>query len=66
MKKLGEKFLKWYLAVRYNEKGATAVEYAIMVALIAVVIILAVTALGGTIRDKFFSVSNSIASTSTP
>lgn len=53
MKKLGEKFLKWYLAVRYNEKGATAVEYAIMVALIAVVIILTVTALGNAIKAKF-------------
>jgi Flp pilus assembly pilin Flp len=30
-----------------DEKGATAVEYGIMVALIAVVIIVAVTALGG-------------------
>ena len=33
-----------------SEKGATAVEYGLMVALIAVVIIVAVTALGGTLR----------------
>ncbi len=38
---------------RHDEKGATAVEYGIMVALIAVVIIIAVTALGGTIEDTF-------------
>ena len=46
MKKLGEKLMKLYLAIRYAERGATAVEYALMVALIAVVIIVAVTALG--------------------
>ncbi|GAB3568116.1 hypothetical protein GCM10027405_29480 [Arthrobacter alkaliphilus] len=37
----------------HDEKGATAVEYGIMVALIAVVIIIAVTSLGGTIQDTF-------------
>lgn len=36
-----------------EEKGATAVEYGIMVALIAVVIIAAVTFLGGGIKDMF-------------
>ncbi|WP_336712335.1 Flp family type IVb pilin [Arthrobacter sp. USHLN218] len=36
-----------------EEKGATAVEYGIMVALIAVVIITAVTLLGGGIQDMF-------------
>jgi pilus assembly protein Flp/PilA len=36
-----------------DESGAPAVEYGLMVALIAVVIIAAVTALGGSVRDKF-------------
>ncbi|MHA7281432.1 Flp family type IVb pilin [Arthrobacter sp. TMS2-4] len=36
-----------------KEDGATAVEYGIMVALIAVVIIAAVTLLGGGLRDSF-------------
>ncbi len=36
--------------IRRDEKGATAVEYGIMVALIAVVIIVAVTLLGGTVE----------------
>ena len=36
-----------------EEGGATAVEYALMVALIAAVIIGAVTALGTASRDKF-------------
>ena len=40
-------------ACRREEKGATAVEYGIMVALIAVVIIVAVTLLGSTLADMF-------------
>jgi pilus assembly protein Flp/PilA len=44
-----------------DEEGATAVEYALMVALIAVVIILAVTFLGGTIRNIFCDVGTNIA-----
>lgn len=42
--------------VRRDETGATAVEYGIMVALIAVAIIAAVTLLGGTISDTFSKV----------
>ena len=53
MKNLSELFLKRYLAVRYSEKGATAVEYAIMVSLIAAVIITVVTALGQKTLDLF-------------
>ena len=46
------------LSVRLHrdEKGATAVEYGIMVALIAVVIIVAVTTLGGSLNEMFESV----------
>ena len=40
-----------------DERGATAVEYGLMVALIALVIIGAVTALGTTLNDKFNSAS---------
>ena len=40
-----------------EEKGATAVEYGIMVALIAVAIIAAVTALGGQLDTLFDSVT---------
>ena len=52
-----------YLAsrLRREEAGATAVEYGIMVALIAVVIIVAVTLLGGTLTDMFTQVSCSIS-----
>ena len=43
-----------------NERGATAVEYGLMVALIAGVIILAVTALGGKLTSIFDSVKNAM------
>lgn len=47
------------LAVRLqrSEKGATAVEYGIMVGLIAVVIIVAVSLLGGQLNTMFETVN---------
>ena len=46
--------------LRRDQRGATAVEYGIMVSLIAVVIIVAVTALGGTLKETFNSVQCSV------
>lgn len=43
-----------------KDRGATAVEYGLMVGLIAVVIIVAVVALGGTLEDLFAKVNNDI------
>lgn len=43
-----------------SEKGATAVEYGLMVALIAIVIIAAVALLGGNLRDLFNQVAASL------
>lgn len=43
-----------------SERGATAVEYGIMVALIAVVIIGAVTAIGLSLESKFGEVNTAI------
>ncbi|SDP37618.1 pilus assembly protein Flp/PilA [Arthrobacter sp. ok909] len=43
-----------------DEKGATAVEYGIMVALIAVVIIAAVSLLGTQINDAFKSITSEL------
>jgi pilus assembly protein Flp/PilA len=43
-----------------EEGGATAVEYALMVALIAAVIIVAVTALGNNAEDKFTEVGTAV------
>jgi pilus assembly protein Flp/PilA len=52
--------------LRSDEKGATAVEYGIMVALIAVVIIAAVSLLGGSLNDMFKSVNCGITTPATP
>lgn len=49
-----------------NQKGATAVEYGIMVALIAVVIIGAVTILGTRTRDTFTTVGNAVQQPAAP
>jgi pilus assembly protein Flp/PilA len=46
--------------LKRDEKGATAVEYGLMVGLIAVVIIGAVSLLGGQLDDLFTSVSDSL------
>ncbi|WP_374967935.1 Flp family type IVb pilin [Terrabacter sp. BE26] len=43
-----------------SEKGATAVEYGLMVALIAVAIIAAVTTLGTKISGMFTNVSSKV------
>ena len=47
-----------------EERGATAVEYALMVALIAVVIIAAVTLLGENASDTFNTVATEVDSAS--
>ena len=46
--------------LKKETKGATAVEYGLMVGLIAVVIIVAVTALGGELRGLFESISDQL------
>jgi len=43
-----------------DESGATAIEYGLIVALIAVVIITAVTTVGSNLKTSFNSVGNSI------
>ena len=44
-----------------EEEGATMVEYGLMVALIAVVCIVAIGALGGELRDLFTDVEAELA-----
>ena len=43
-----------------NERGASAVEYGLLVALIAVVIIAAVTLLGGNLNEIFNDIAEAI------
>ena len=55
-------FIKsWLTALTKTERGASLVEYALLVALIAVVVIGAVTLLGTTASDTFSDVSDSLA-----
>ena len=57
---------KWFASLERflrEEDGPTAVEYAVMLALIIVVCITAITALGSNANKTFTSVSNSIGST---
>ena len=51
-----------YLRARFadNERGASLVEYALLVALIAVVCIVAVSFLGTSAKSKFSTVGSSI------
>jgi pilus assembly protein Flp/PilA len=58
-------FLKTWLQARFGdtERGASLVEYALLVALIAVVCIAAITFLGEEASKKFSSVGDAISST---
>ncbi len=56
MKKL-MRFLK-------DEDGVTAIEYGLIAALIAVTILLTVTAVGGALNDIFTTVSDELAAAS--
>ncbi len=48
-----------------SERGAALVEYALLLALIAVVCIVALTTLGGQAKSKFSTVGQSIAAAGT-
>lgn len=58
---LCERAMSWLVELR-EERGATAVEYALMVALIAAVIIVAVALLGHNASSIFDSVAQTITS----
>ena len=51
-----------YLRARFGttERGAALVEYALLLALIAVVCIIALTTLGGKASSKFIRIGNSL------
>ena len=59
MKKLGNALVKFLK----NEDGPTAVEYAVMLALIIVVCIAAITTLGTNANNTFSTVATKIAGT---
>ena len=54
----------YFNSLRTEEEGATAVEYGLIVALIAAVIIVAVGLLGGYINGAFLKINTEIQKTS--
>jgi len=53
--------MKHLINFLFDEEGATAVEYALMVALIAVVIIVAVAFVGTSTSTKFSQVGSAVS-----
>lgn len=53
----------WLQTLAKTERGASLVEYALLVALIAVVVIGAITLLGGEAKTTFSGVAQSIGGT---
>ena len=51
---------------RRNEEGASAVEYGLLVALIAAVVVVAVFALGSLVRSTFHNTCQGIVDSGTP
>jgi len=54
-----------WMPAEMSDEGATAVEYALLVGLIAVVIISSVTLLGGNISDLFAQLARKLSGTVT-
>jgi pilus assembly protein Flp/PilA len=52
----------WFVALKHRTEGATAAEYALLVALIAVAIIAAVSLLGGSIKSVFTKTGDTLSS----
>ena len=58
------KIQKWFKKFIQEEEGATAVEYAVMIALIIAVCIGTVAILGGKVDDAFSTVNTKLADAS--
>ena len=52
--------MKFLRTIRKNEDGATAIEYGLIAALIAVAAITALTSLGGTLKGTFETVDGKL------
>jgi len=55
------KFSNLMTRFQNDESGATAIEYGLIAALVAVVLITALTTMGGSLSDKFDEVSDELA-----
>ncbi len=60
------KALNFARRLRKDEEGATAIEYGLLAALIAVAIIFAVSQIGGTLRTTFQTVNTEITNPTNP
>jgi pilus assembly protein Flp/PilA len=54
-------FARTWLAIRFDKRGVTAMEYGLIAALVAVVIITGVTAVGTQLGALFTKISTTIA-----
>ena len=55
--------MKFFNKLLNNEEGATAIEYGLIAALIAVVIIGALSTIGTNLNNKFTTIGSSLAAT---
>ncbi len=55
---------KFFLRFKRDEKGATAIEYGLIAALMSVVVIGAITALGGPLKTTFTNIGSTLTSQS--
>lgn len=58
--------LKFTKRLRSNEDGATAIEYGLLAALIAVALIVTLNVLSGSLQDTFTAVSTELDTANTP
>ena len=58
--------IRWFLTSMKRERGATAIEYALMVALIAIAIITVVGLLGTQLNLVFQAIVDALAPVPTP
>ena len=60
--------MKFFNKLRRDEEGATAIEYGLIAALIAIAAITAMTALGGELNETFVNVESdlNVANTGVP
>jgi len=56
--------MKWIIKTLRDEQGATAIEYGLIAALIAVAAIAAMQGLGGALQTTFNNTSSAMTSTS--
>ena len=54
--------IKFIKLIKNDDKGATAIEYGLIAALIAVAIITAVSSVGGELNNTFTGVGSNLAS----